>query len=269
MNKLNCNIRIVAVAVAGLALVAMAAAQPPVPMEVLDRIEVVPRGNQWTLIPPEARPALRQVVAMTSAQRDALVQSKDARLRGIGLFVAEQQGDIAFLLSLSHLLDDRTPTVPYARPVAHEGGYAQANQTVADYLSSIYAVWFGVDVDKSRKRFDKLIGRVADPKHLVRPWIVRLRRAGDDKDKVAALKTQVATLPEDVRWAVLTLGYKNSLYTPDEARTALNTLSADTRDALQGRQDLLPDEPLFRVNDGLFRKTLLTDCRRLLNGHKR
>lgn len=264
MSTLNGNIRVIIVS--GLVLVAAAAARTPPPAVALDEITVVPRGNQWSLIPPEALPALQQIVKLTPKQRDALVQSEDARRRGIGLFVAEQQGDVAFLLSLSHLLDDRTPTVPYARPVAHDGGYAHADQTVADYLSSIYAEWFGVDVDKSRKRFDKLIGRVAEPRHLVRPWIVRLRRAGENEEKTVALKAQVADLPEEVRWAVLTLGYKNSLYSPTEAHAALNSLSAHTRDALHGRQDLLPDEPLFRVNDGLFRKTLLTDCRRLLNG---
>lgn len=263
MNTLHHTVRVVVLS--GLALLVAAAAPAPEPAVGLDEISVLPRENQWSLVPPKARPALQQAVQMSPAQRTALVQAEDGRRRGIGLFVAEQQGDIAFLLSVSHLLDDRTPTVPYARPVAHVGGYARADQTVAEYLSSIYMEWFGVDADKSRKRFDKLIGRVAEPKCLVRPWIVRLRRAGADKSEIAALKTQIAALPEDVRWAVVTLGYKNSLYTHNEAQAALHALSADTRDAIQTRRDLLPDEPLFRVNDGLFRKTLLTECRRLLN----
>jgi len=217
------------------------------PADEVARVRVVPRHNQWTLVAPEQRPILTRIIQMPAAERDPLLRSDDARLRGIGIFIAEQQGDLATLLSLSPLLADNAPTVPFAEPVAHAGDYRVRDQTVADYLTTVYLEWFGVDVDKSKQRFDDLLGRVKDqPQNLVQPWIVRLRRAAADESAVAKIKARAAELPEEVRWAVVTLGYSSSLYTKAEARALLAALSEQTREKLRSRQELLPDEPLFR-----------------------
>lgn len=233
--------------------------------QLVSKITVLPRYNQWVLIEPELRPALRQTVQITPAQREHLVRNGTPAERGIGIFVADQQGDIAALLSYADLLVDRERTLPFALPTAHDGQYARRDQTVAEYLTAAYLEWFGVDVDSAPTRFKRLLGDVSDPDRLVRPWIVRLRRAASDAKQTAQLKKDVNALPEEVRWAVLTLGYKNSLYTVAEARGLLASMSRPTREAIVGGTNLLPEEPLFRMNDGALWRVTLAECRKLLN----
>ncbi len=221
------------------------AAEPGGPAEALAKVQAVPRQNQWTLVDPQQRPVLKTLVQMPAAERDRLLSSDDARLRGIGIFITEQQGDIARLLSLSPLLSDNSPTVAYFMPVAHPGEYPTAAQTVAEYLTTVYLEWFGVDVDRSQQRFDELLGPGQDrPADFVQPWIVQLRRAADDAARTR-IKENVGKLPEEVRWAVLTLGYSNSLYTKAEAGAQLAALSPQLRENLRARLPLLPNEPLF------------------------
>ena len=233
--------------------------------EAISQVTVLPRHNQWSLVGPQQGQALSEIVRLPAADRDQLIQQGDARERGLGIFIAEQQGEVELLLSLAHLLADREPTVPYALATALPGEYANEDQTVAEYLSSVYLEWFGVDVDRSAKRFDELLGAVSDPPRLVRPWIVRLRRARDDRQATAQIKQRVRGLPEEVRWAVVTLGYCNSLYTEPEARALLSELSETTQAAIQNEKNLLPEEPLFRMNAGTYRKLALGECQLLLS----
>jgi hypothetical protein len=232
---------------AGLGLAFGAVAHAADWADAVNQVIAVPRHNQWTLIDPEQRPILKKVVEMPATARDELLRSSDARLRGIGIFVVDQQGDIAKLLSLKDLLTDNASTVPYAVPVAQVGEYVIRPQTVADYLTTAYQEWFGVDIDKSQERFDKLLGPLsAHPQDFVQPWIVRLRRAAPDEKAVAEVKRAIAALPEEVRWAVVTLGYSNSLYTRDEARAQLGALSAPLQARLRAHEEVLPNEPLFQ-----------------------
>ncbi len=249
----------------GLALAGLAAATyADDPAVAVAAVQVVPRQNQWTLVEPEQRAILKPIVQMAAAERDQLVHSNDARLRGIGIFIAEQQGDLAALLGLSDLLTDNAPTVPFAVPVAQVGEYRTRDQTVAEYLTTVYLEWFGVDVDKSQERFADLLGPVKDtPQKLVQPWIVRLRRARADETAVAKIKSAVEELPEEVRWAVVTLGYSSSLYTKAEVRTLLAGLSEKTRAALRARATLPADEPLFRSTS--FRDAVLRQYEELVN----
>jgi hypothetical protein len=232
--------------------------------ELVSRINVLPRYNQWRLIEPELRPTLKEVVGMSLEQRERLVRAGTAAQRAVGIFVADQQGDIAALLSYADLLSDREATLPFAQPTAGVEQYARRGQTVGEYLSAAYVEWFGVDVDCSLARFKRFFGDVDEPNHLVHPWIVRLRRAAGDAQQTTRLKKQINALPEEVRWAVLTLGYQDSMYTPDEARKLVAALSPATREALAAGTELLPDEPLFRMNDGAYRRVLREQFRRLV-----
>jgi hypothetical protein len=249
--------------------VVLAAVSPSVGIDsasdAVAQIAVVPRHNQWSLIDPDQRQALRSIVKTPAADRDRLARLGDARERAIGIFIAEQQGDLDLLLSIAHLLDDGEPTIPYALPTAMPEEYATRAQTVAEYLSSVYLEWFGVDVDRSTEKFAELFGDVTDSSRLVRPWIVRLRRARDDSQATAQIKELVTQLPEEVRWAVVTLGYYNGFYTEPEARTILSRLSAPIKNAIQGEERLLPEEPLFRMNRGTYRTLALERCQRLLS----
>jgi hypothetical protein len=224
--------------------------------DVLAQVRAVPRHNEWGCVAPEQRPALKSLIEMPAAERDQLLRSDDARLRGIAIFITEQQGDLATLLSLRALLADNAPTVPFAAPAAHVGDYPVSQQTVAAYLTAVYKEWFGADVDNSPERFDTLLGPTKDqPQSLVQPWIVRLRRAGADEKTAAEVKQRIAALPDELRWAVVTLGYSDSLYSSDEARTLLSTLSAPVQGRLRAREALLPNEPLFQSSS--FRSTVL------------
>ncbi len=185
------------------------------PVGAAQEITVLPRQHQWTLVDPAARPALAATARLSAAARDRLLSSDSARERGIGIFVADQQGDVACLLSLSALLEDEAATVPYALPVAHAGGYAQGEQTVAEYLNAAYREWLGVEVDKSRRRFDRLLGEVDEPDHLVRPWIVRLQRVRKDVEGTAELKQRVRALPEAVIPCGLLVDRRFSFFGPD------------------------------------------------------
>lgn len=249
-------------------LTALAAADPPGQgddwADTLALVTAVPRSHQWSLVDAEQRQVLSNLLGMPAAERNLLIQEGDARERGIGIFVTEQQGDLELLLSLAPLLADEELTVPYALPTAMPGEHAIQDQTVGEYLSSVYLEWFGVDVDRSAKRFDELLGGVGDPSLLVRPWIVRLRRAQGDDQAMMRVKNSIADLPERVRWAVVTLGYCNSLYTEPEARSLLSELSEGTQDSILNESVLLPDEPLFRANAGSLRELVLSECRRLL-----
>jgi hypothetical protein len=244
-----------------------AAAQAPEPDldEIVSQIKVLPRYNQWQLIEPALRSGLEAAARMPREQRERLVRAGNAGRRGIGIFVAGRQGDVAALLSYANLLDDREATLPFALPTAGVDQYAQRDQTVGDYLSATYLEWFGVDVDGSPARFKRLFGGLGDPNHLVYPWIVRLRRAASDTTKTAQLKQQIGVLPEQVRWAVLTLGYQNSVYTLEEARGLLAKLSPTLREALDDGDTLLPEEPLFRMNDGAMRRAVRDQFQRLVS----
>lgn len=218
-------------------------------LKSLETLQVVPRAHQWSLVAPELRPALQQAVQLSPEIVERLARG-DARQRGIAIFIADQQGDVARLLALAPLLDDHAQTVPYALPVAHVGGYETGPQTVSEYLSTAYLHWLGVDVDGSSKRFARDVGPIEHPDQLVHPWIVRLRRAKAAGQDMSTLKQQIAALPEAVRWAVITLGYENSLYDRAEARTQLAALSETTQTALAQGARLQPTEPLFRLNRG-------------------
>lgn len=232
--------------------------------DAVAQITVLPRHNQWSLIDPDQRQALRNIVKMPAGDPASLTRQGDPRQRGVGIFIAEQQGNLELLLSIAHLLDDDEPTIPYALPTAMPEEYATQAQTVAEYLSSVYLEWFGVDVDRSARKFEELFGDVTDSSRLVRPWIVHLRRARDDSQATARIKQLVTQLPEEVRWAVVTLGYSNGLYTEPEARTILSKLSGPVKDAIQSDERLLPEEPLFRMNAGTYRTLALERCQRLL-----
>ncbi len=244
-----------------------AAAQAPEPDldEIVSQIKVLPRYNQWQLIEPALRSGLEAAARLPREQRERLLRADNAARRGIGIFIAGRQGDVAALLSYANLLDDREATLPFALPTAGVDQYAQRDQTVGDYLSATYLEWFGVDVDRSPARFKRLFGGLGDPNHLVHPWIVRLRRAAGNAKQTAQLKQQISALPEEVRWAVLTLGYQNSVYTLAEARELLAKLSPTLRKALGDGDTLLPDEPLFRMNHGAMRRVVREQFQRLVS----
>lgn len=229
------------------------------------QLEVLPRHNQWSLVEPELRPALEAATRLSTRERERLVRSDDPRERGIGIFVTEQQGDLAALLACADLLDDHALTCPYAANTAAVGQYARHEQTVSQYLTATYLEWFGVDIDGSPARFKRLFGEDLDPEHLVRPWIVRLQRARDSAALTTRIKRQIEMLPDEVRWAVVTLAYQSSLYTAEQARGVLATLARPTRAAILDGAELLPEEPLFLTNDGTWRRVALEECRKLLN----
>lgn len=233
--------------------------------EIVSRVEVLPRYNQWSLVEPELRPALKAAVRLPRKQREHLVREGSAAQRGVAIFIAEQQQDIKALLSYAHLLEDKETTLPFAAATAGIGQYAEHEQTVGEYLTATYLEWFGVNVDGSLKRFERLFDDETNPDHFVRPWIVRLRRAKDSPLQAARIRKQIDRLPDEVRWAVLTLGYKDSLYTLDDARAALSKIPQPIREAILSGADLLPTEPTFRMNDGASRRFLIEECRKLLN----
>jgi len=231
---------------------------------IMTGITVLPRYNHWSAVDPALRSTLKAALRMSSEQRHQLVRSGSASQRGIGIFIAEQQGDIDALLSYSDLLGDDRKTVPFARACIAPGQHEHSDQTVGEYLTAAYLEWFGVDVDSSPARYDRLFGDVSDAQHLVYPWIVRLRRAAENAERTAQVKEQISALPDRVRWAVLTLGYKNSVYERQEARALLMELSSDTQKALNSDVDLLPEEPLFRMNGGTYYPLVHDDYHRLL-----
>lgn len=253
-------------ALALLALGALAPASTPAAEDhpLALAVRAVPRHHQWSVLAPDQRERLLAIVRLTPGERERWTASPSAVERGLGLFAAEQNGDIEFLLSRADLLESREPTIPYAPPLALGQGGAPIAQTLGEYLTAIYQDWFGVDANGSRARFDRLFGRQQSPALLVKPWIVRLQRARDDEQAVAAIKKQIYELPEEVRWAVVTLAYKNSLMSEEEARGQLARLSKTTKSALAAGAELLPGEPMFLVNGGLLQRTLLEECRRLL-----
>jgi len=232
------------------------------------QVQVLPRYHQWTLVEPAERAALRAVAGIEAARRDRLVRQGDGVQRGIGIFVADQQGEVEALLAYADLLADTEATLPYALPVATPDEYAVGPQTVGEYLTAAYLEWFGVDVDGSPARFKALFADVADPQDLVQPWIVRLRRVADNRVRTAELKSRIAELPQRVRWAVVTLAHKDSLYSTAEARAVLGGLSASTRQLILNGGNPLPTEPLLRVNDGAFARVLLGDARTLLEARR-
>lgn len=227
-------------------------------------IGVMPRCNQWSLVPPAQREGLRWLLQMTAEQRERVAKSDEARWRGLAIFIADQQGDLAALLSYAPMLEDGRATVPYALPTSGVDEYAQGEQTVAEYLSSAYLHWFGVDVDCSLARFRENFGEQPDPTGFVKPWIVRLRRADKDGAKVAEVKRRIQTLPEDLRWAVFALGYQESVYTAREARDGLRHLSAEMRQALAAGTVEMRAEPYLTMNEGLMGNLLRSHARELL-----
>jgi hypothetical protein len=69
-------------------------------LKSLETLQVVPRAHQWSLVAPELRPALQQAVQLSPEIVERLARG-DARQRGIAIFIADQQGDVARLLALA------------------------------------------------------------------------------------------------------------------------------------------------------------------------
>lgn len=233
----------------------------------INGIKVIARANQWSLILPDNHPVLKEVIKLKKAARDQLVNEGDAQQRGIGLFIADQQGDIAALLAWEELLDDKELTVSYALPLAQPEEYAAGEQTVSEYLNSIYHDWIGVDVDGSRKRFAKLIGEIDKPELLIHPWIVKLKRARGDAKVTKSLKNEIEKLPEEVRWAVITIGWCDSLYIKDEAQKLLAGTSPVLRKQIQSDDSgimNLSEEPMFRASSAYY-SAVINKCRLLLD----
>ncbi len=235
------------------------------PIDQIGNVDVVPRYDQWSVIPIKQREILKDLSGVPAEQRDRLVSHGSAIERGIGIFIADQHGDVEALISYAELLEDHEYTVQFAQSAAGVGEYAQADQTVSEYLSAVYLEWFGVDVDGSIERFETLFEEDVKPEHLVKPWIVSLRRAKDDPKATAKIKQQITKLPEDVQWAVLSLGYKNSVYAAGEARKLLTDLSVQIHRAIEKGKMILPDEPLFRMNDGDYQRVVTEAYLELLN----
>ncbi|MBL1216241.1 MAG: hypothetical protein D8M59_01960 [Planctomycetes bacterium] len=220
-----------------------------------DEITALPRDNQWSLIPPTDRPALRQAATADAETLTALLTSDDPDDIGLAIFIADQQADIESLLSANHLLENESLTLPFALPLAQPNAYEAQAQTVSEYLTAVYHHWFGVDVDGSLPRFASLIGEVENPDHLIGPWLVTLVRAESDEKRLTALKADIDRLPDHVRWAVITVGWCDSVYTQSEAVQALSDTDLNVLADIREGKPLLPSEPLFRASDS-YRKAL-------------
>jgi hypothetical protein len=191
-------------------------------------ITVVAHSDHWTLVPSEQRNALDELrdAEVDARTIESLARSLDPMHRGLAILLADQRGDVETMLRLSFLLEDDALTIPRAAPTAGVGEYAALPQTVGEYLSATYHHWFGVDVDGSPRRFARTLAPVAEPDHLVRPWIVRLLRARGDAKQTDQLREQIAELPDDVQAAVIALGHRMSLFTTEDARQRLAPLAA-------------------------------------------
>ena len=226
-------------------------------------VSAIPRWNQWSLLDADQRRALRLRVARSSrADWVRLVQEGGGPERGLGLFLADQHGDVAALLTWCGLLEDHRETLPYPLPNAWSGPMVTHSQTVSGYLTTLYLAWFGVDVDGDRARCEAFLGGLETPDVPVRPWIERLLRARDDAER-HRLKRVLLELPEPERAVVLLLAFEHDLMNRDEVCDAWNGIRAGLRADLEAGVAVLPDEPMFRAQGPRFLSRLAAVANRL------
>lgn len=198
----------------------------------------VPHHDTWIPLPFAVVDELMVLRSAEPAVVEALLSSDDPREVGLGLFVLEQNADLARLASLADLLDDQRPTIPYAGKTVQVGDFVPQNQTVGEYLAHIYAMWFGVPSRDAKSRKEE-IRNVTDPWERPNPWLEKLTRArsglyGEEgfagrETRIAAVKQELQAGSADVRWVVATDGHDRGLYSREEARTILLSLDQTLR----------------------------------------
>ncbi len=230
----------------------------------VEHVKAIPRWHQWSLLDPGSRKTLQCLVTRSSVQqRERLVWHGTARERGLGLFLADQQQDVAALFSYCPLLQDERDTLPYALPVASVGATAVQRQTVSAYLNTLYLEWVGVDMDGDRSRCEDYLGRVPDPEHLVRPWVVRLLRAGGDQYTLSRWQRAVARLPEMEQGVIILLAAGDDLLDAQTSCRNWLRLSPVARDGLLAGALAVLDDPLVWARGERFSAQVSKRARQL------
>lgn len=213
----------------------------------------VPRHDTWGPLPIAVAEELRILCSAEPPVVEALLSSNDPREVGLGLFVLEQNADLARLASLADLLNDTRPTIPYPAQTVLTGDFIARNQTVGEYLAHIYAMWFGLPASEALARKEE-IRNLADPWECPYPWLQKLTRAehsglnrhedfAEREGRIAAVKQEVQARPADVRWVVAAHRYGSGLYSREETRAILLSLDQTLRgqiisgDPLAARQE--------------------------------
>jgi len=208
------------------------------------------------LLSAEERAALERLELCTDPELASLLASEDPRELGMGIYVASHRRDLDLLLSLSHLLDDKRPTIPVtdifarrARWVAEgEANYFPRDISVSQLLSEKYGSWFNVRI-ASRQDFDEKLGHIEDPDLLAAPWRSRLPAALFSKLRLydpgplEEVKAEIRQLPPDLRWVVLARTPGGS-FTEHEMLEEIRRLPASIREA-PPEQLTVPGDPLI------------------------
>lgn len=254
-------------------LLATVFTQTEIPNETLMKIEVLPTEWVWSIYreAPEQAAILLNLADMPTHQRERLLASTDARDRGVGIFVVAQQGDWRRLLEINDLLDDDGITLPDRKPVANarvSRSLTTEPQTVGQLLSKTYAQWFGIPVGSVEEFRDSKLSLIREPGYCVQPWIERLHWArqlglwkpttGEIKDQVRTninnVKSQIAELPEEVRWAIITEAAAfgrssgkevDQYYGEQEARDVLRSLPPILKAEIRGATVELTFDPVL------------------------
>lgn len=260
---------------AALLLVVLTHGQVEVPIETLNRIDVLPRN--WSSSfdnSPEEQRLMLELIEMPREQRERLLSSDDSRDRGIGLFVTSEQGDLKCLLELHDWLADKRPTIPDAglnKAITPPGerSFELKGRTLGWYVCGEYFMWFGVYVSTPGEFALSPLSRIENPDLLVRPWLVRLNRIRNiahletttdkTRDKMTAgvneIKSRIAALPEEIRWAVVMEAHWaaqtrepdgwDQYYSEKEAREILRSLSDPLREKIRSGTADLKFEPNY------------------------
>jgi len=213
-------------------------------------------------LPPELRAPIEALDALTTDDIRGLLASDDPHARGVGLYLADRRCLPELLGEHPHFYDDDRATVPTAFPDSF-GRVQLRETTVAEQFRDAWRVWFVAKVKSSDEIRQLQADGELDPWKGYRAWNVIIRRSqGLSPERVARIRQDIATLPDDLRWVVAcaALGSEQgrTIFSEVEVRSLVLSIDASTKDAILADRAPLPKDLVAEFGNSA--DTLLHEC---------
>lgn len=228
----------------------------------IDTIDGLALPSAFLPAPPDMFERLSCLDTLTDAEVEAMLNSDDPRLIGIGIQAADRRRRIDLLASHPEFAIDTRQTLPVevmtSNPIPPNA--FPMKQTVADFYRGMMDSWFGVWPLTKQEVLD-VIPKGADPWDYARPWVVNIHRTAlrNDPAQMQAIFNDLRTRPDELR--VFVIGWTFSMgafpapITVDEARAAIDDITEATVRSMSELVEGLPPDNALKHED--FRRRIV------------